>query len=109
MPYPKRFIFAQATYFIVLAIVMAALAGCQMMTGHASNTLGSTYYRQGNYVAARQSFQQAVAEMPENPDFRYNLATVMQKQGDQAGAEQVYRQVLHIDPRINPVITGWPK
>ncbi len=106
MPCPKRLFFAKVISWSALALVSAAFTGCQMMNGYAANNLGSAYYREGNYVAARQSFYQAVAEMPENPDFRYNLAAAMRKQGDLAGAEQIYRQVLHVDPSHQPSYHG---
>lgn len=100
MPRHKRSMFRASLCWA--SVLMVAFSGCQMMNGHASNNLGSGYYREGNYQAARLSFQQAVVDMPENPDFRYNLAATMQKQGDTRGAEQVYRQALHIDPSHQP-------
>lgn len=106
MPCPKRFCFAKVISWSALALASCTLLGCNMMNGHAANNLGSAYYREGNYAAARQSFYQAVAEMPENPDFRYNLAAAMQKQGDLAGAEQAYRQVLRVDPSHQPTYHG---
>lgn len=106
MPCPKRFAFAKVISSSAFAVMSCALAGCQVMNGHAANNLGSAYYREGNYAAARQSFYQAVAEMPENADFRYNLAAAMQKQGDLAGAEQIYRQVLQVDPSHQPSYHG---
>ena len=101
MPRQTRSMFLRASRCLAV-VLLAVFSGCQMMNGHASNNLGSGYYRDGNYAAARQSFQQAVIDMPENPDFRYNLAATIQKQGDAQGAERIYRQALHIDPSHQP-------
>ncbi len=109
MPHPLRSPFVQAISCSALLVLLTALSGCQMMNGHAANNLGSSYYREGNYASARRSFQQAVTDVPENADFRYNLAAVLQKQGDMAGAEKVYRQALYLDPAHQPSYHGLAK
>lgn len=105
MPNPKRIVLTRFSRWLGCLLVLA-VSGCQMMSGHASNNLGTAYFREGNYAAAQRSFQQAVAEMPENPDFRYNLAATMQRQGNVAGAEQIYRQALNIAPSHQPSYHG---
>lgn len=85
-----------------LLTAMAALAGCNGMHGFANNQVGTAYYRQGNYTAARDEFQRAAANDPFNADYIHNMATAKKRQGDLAGAEQSYRQAIQIDPSHQP-------
>lgn len=86
--------------------VTALTAGCSPMSGYVNNERGSAYYSSGNYVAARDEFQRAVADSPHNANYLHNLATAMKKQGDVGGAEQVYRQAIQVDPAHQPSYHG---
>ncbi|MBM81352.1 MAG: hypothetical protein CMJ78_12285 [Planctomycetaceae bacterium] len=79
-----------------------ALSGCHIMSGHAKNETGALYYEQGNFTAARQYFQQAVLDNPENPDYIHNLASAIRKQGDMVTAERTYRHALNMRPSHQP-------
>ncbi|MGH7201920.1 MAG: tetratricopeptide repeat protein [Planctomycetaceae bacterium] len=88
------------------AVLLTGFAGCNMVGGRAGNQLGSAYFKQGNYTAARHEFQRAVAQVPWNADYRHNFAAALQKQGDQAAAEQAYRAALQADPSHQPSYHG---
>lgn len=84
----------------------ALFPGCQSMNGYVLNSSGQAYYEQGNYVAAANEFHKAAMAEPANPDYMANLARTRYKLGDQAGAEQVYRQALTIAPSHQPSYHG---
>lgn len=87
---------------LLLGIVALSTIGCNTMHGRMANRAGMSYYKHGNYTAARMKFQQAAADDPSNADYLHNMATAMMKQGDMAGAEQAYRQALQVDPAHQP-------
>lgn len=82
------------------------LTGCSLMTSHVMNDSGIANYKQGNYTKARQAFQKAVADNPQNADFISNLAASMRKQGDMANAEWTYKHAINIDPTHQPSYHG---
>ena len=82
------------------------LTGCSLMTSHVMNESGIANYNQGNYAKARDEFQKAVADNPQNADFISNLAAAMRKQGDAPNAEWTYKHALNIDPTHQPSYHG---
>ena len=76
--------------------------GCGHTNGYLMNLAGTRYFQQGNYTAARDNFQRAVADNPHNADYVHNLATAMKKQGDWVGAERNYFRALNLVPSHQP-------
>ncbi len=75
------------------------------MAATGQNLDGVSLYQQGQYPAALQRFQQAVASDPANADAYYNLAATVHRMGIQSGdrqslnqAETLYNQCLDHDP-----------
>lgn len=93
----------------VTSLAIMSLTGCHSMSGYAMNDSGRAYYARGNYAMARQEFQRAVADNPQNADYMSNLAAAMKKQGDLPGAERTYRQALQVDPSHQPSYHGLTK
>jgi Tfp pilus assembly protein PilF len=92
---------------IWLAMLLAAgLCGCNSMNGQLNNQVGMWNYQQGNYLAAREEFQRATADDPQNASFTYNLACATKRQGDLAMAEETYVRAIHIDPSHQPSYHG---
>lgn len=87
--------------FVVLALGMQC--GCQMSTAHNSN--GVKQFRSGQYQAALDSFQRAVAANPDDPDAYYNLAATLHDWGRRARnaslleqSESLYNRCLDLSP-----------
>src|SRR5262245_15006872 len=89
-----------------LALATLALCGCNSMNGGMNNQVGMALYRDGNYTAARDEFQRALANDPWNADYIQNLSTAMKRQGDVVGAEQTYRRAIQVDPGHQPSYHG---
>ncbi|MBO50356.1 MAG: hypothetical protein CMJ69_06160 [Planctomycetaceae bacterium] len=86
--------------------LVCSFVGCNPMSAFLMNRTGLAYYESGDYTAATKEFQRAVADHPNNPDYIYNLASAVRKQGQIAKAEQFYRQALEIDPGHQPSYHG---
>jgi len=89
---------------LAAALLLTACAGCGGMA-KTDNAEGVKLYQQGNYLGAVNSFQQALAKQPGNPDTFYNLGATYHQQGklfgreaDQQTAEQYYHLCLARNP-----------
>ncbi len=90
--------------FVAGVLVAAACSGCGGMA-KTDNSEGVKLYQQGNYLGAVNSFQQALAKQPGNPDTFYNLgatyhqqAKLFGREADQQTAEQYYHLCLARNP-----------
>jgi tetratricopeptide (TPR) repeat protein len=91
--------------FPLLGLLLIAVAGCKM-AADGQNLQGVRMFQQGQYDAAMQQFQKAVATDPANADAYYNMASTMHRMGvarnDQATlnqAETLYNQCLDINEK----------
>jgi tetratricopeptide (TPR) repeat protein len=89
---------------VAAGLLVAACAGCGGMS-KTDNAEGVKLYQQGNYLGAVNSFQQALAKQPGNPDCFYNLGATYHQQAklfgrpaDMQTAEQYYHLCLARDP-----------
>lgn len=89
---------------LTTVLAIAFCAGCGGLTRN-DNSEGVRLYQQGNYLGAVNSFQQALARQPGNPDCFYNLgatyhqqAKVFSRPADMATAEQYYHLCLARNP-----------
>lgn len=91
---------------VVLGLILIT-AGCNATSGYTMNRSGMKQYQRGNYAQARHRFARAIADDPHNPDYRYNLAMSLQKQGDVATAEKILRHNLTVDAMHQPTYHSW--
>jgi len=89
---------------LAVCLVVAGCCGCGGMA-KTDNAEGVKLYQQGNYLGAVNSFQQALAKQPGNPDCFYNLGATYHQQAklfgrpaDMQTAEQYYHLCLTRDP-----------
>lgn len=88
----------------IIGVMVASAAGCQW-AANGQNAQGARLYQQGQYTAALQEFQKAIASDPQNADGYYNLAATTHRLGLQrqdsallSQAESLYNQCLDHDP-----------
>src|SRR5436853_5490888 len=61
-------------------------------------TKGTAAVKAGDWNAARASFEAAIKKNPKQADAHYYLGLVMDKNGDRAAAENLYRPALELRP-----------
>lgn len=89
---------------VFVAGLVISTSGCRFASD-GQNAMGAQLYEQGQYTAAMQQFQKALASDPQNPDAYYNLAATTHRLGVQRGqsdlveqAEALYNQCLDHNP-----------
>ncbi len=97
---------------LLLTVAIPISTGCQM-TANGQNADGARLYQQGQYQAAVQRFQQALANDPSNADAYYNMASAYHRMGtagrDKATvkqAEGLYNQCLDLEPNHTDCYRG---
>jgi len=60
--------------------------------------LGLSYLRLGRFDEAKQSFLEGLKLDPHNTSCLFNLGLIAERQGDSAGAEARFQEVLHLNP-----------
>lgn len=88
----------------VMSIALAGLTGCQMPAS-SHNAEGVKQFNQGQYQAATDRFQAAIASNPDNPDAYYNMAATLHDWGRKTNnqelltqAEGMYHKCLDLNP-----------
>lgn len=91
-------------FSLIIGMIVATLSGCHWAAG-SQNTQGAALYNQGQYTAAMEQFQKAIASNPQDPDGYYNLAATTHRLGNQRQdpnlirqSEALYNQCLDHDP-----------
>jgi tetratricopeptide (TPR) repeat protein len=86
------------------ALLILSQGGCQLAAS-GQNAQGARLFETGQYNAAMQEFQKAIASHPTSADGYYNLARVLHEMGKSRGdkalseqAEALYNQCLDHDP-----------
>lgn len=77
--------------------MLSRVLGEDLNYGPAYIELGRAFFYQEEYDSARESFQRALELVPEETRTKYWLARLEQKQGNEAVAEILYKQVLEAD------------
>lgn len=62
------------------------------------NADGIYLYQKGDFVRAKETFEFALKQKPEDPNLLYNLAQCHDQLGENQKAEEVYRLCLQKDP-----------
>jgi Tfp pilus assembly protein PilF len=91
---------------LIWICIASTFCGCNQTSGYMNNQAGKGFYQQGNYTAARRSFEQALMDNPQKSDYAFNVAAAMRKQGDLLGAERMYKHALTINPNHQPAYHG---
>ncbi|MBC8870145.1 MAG: tetratricopeptide repeat protein [Planctomycetes bacterium] len=74
-------VFSGRLFIVAFGVLALAVStGCKM-AADGQNLQGVRFYQQGQYDAAMQRFQQAVAADPKNPDAYYNMAATVHRMG----------------------------
>ncbi|WP_437223942.1 tetratricopeptide repeat protein [Planctomicrobium sp. SH661] len=98
--------FGLATAGLAWICIASTLCGCSSANGWAKNQSGKGYYNRGNYAAARSEFERALLDSPYNATYAYNVGKAMEKEGDIAGAEQMFQHAMTLDPTHQPSYRG---
>lgn len=89
---------------VAVGLLLTVCCGCGGMS-KTDNAEGVKLYQQGNYLGAVNSFQQALAKQPGNPDTFYNLGATYHQQAKLFGREpdlQTAEQYYHLCLARNP-------
>ena len=81
-------------------------AGCNSFQGNLNNQTGMRHFQSGDFSAAKDEFQRAVADQPQNADYLHNLASALKREGQQEEAERVYLRALAANRAHQPSYHG---
>jgi len=104
---------APSGMLLLLALLLAPLAGCSSMVARGQNAEGVKLYQQAQYDAALQRFREATFAQPKNADGYYNVAATYHRTGliedrqvDLDQAESYYRLCLDYEPNHGDCYRG---
>lgn len=93
-------------HFLASLIPLTLGAGCNSFQGNLNNQAGMRYFQSGDFTAAKDEFQRAVADQPHNADYLHNLASALKREGQLEEAERVYRRALAANRSHQPSYHG---
>jgi Flp pilus assembly protein TadD len=82
------------SWLVALALCLEGCESASQERLRDYNQDGIYLFQRGDYAAARQSFQAALALRPDDPGLLYNQGECCDRLGDTAKAERYYRQCL---------------
>jgi tetratricopeptide (TPR) repeat protein len=96
------------THIRVLASVTLVFfgAGCNSFQGNLNNQSGMRHFQSGDFTAAKDEFQRAVADQPHNADYLHNLASALKREGQLEEAERFYLRALSANRSHQPSYHG---
>ena len=65
--------------------------------GRVHQALGAFYEKRNKLALALHHYKQAYEKNPENPDYTYKFAQILQRTGDKVSAKQLYEKLLDMD------------
>lgn len=83
---------------MMFAAVVFAAGAAQASDPAVLNNQGVEFYARGNYAAAAQKFEAAIAIAPENTDLYINLGYACQAAGNHADAAKAFKKAIQLDP-----------
>lgn len=86
---------------IAIPVLLFVVAGCDTTVQDRVkefNREGTLLYRQGEYQAAQENFEEALELKPEDPNLLYNAGQSFDRQGNWPKAEYYYRKCLDKEP-----------
>jgi Tfp pilus assembly protein PilF len=78
----------------ILALTVSGCETTEQQRFRQFNDDGVARFRQGDFKGAQESFSEALALKPEDPNIIYNLGQCSERQGDFTKAEKSYRDCL---------------
>jgi tetratricopeptide (TPR) repeat protein len=96
------------THIFVLALFTSLFlgTGCNSFQGNLNNQSGMRHFQSGDFTAAKDEFQRAVADQPQNADYLHNLASALKREGQQEEAERTYLRALAANRAHQPSYHG---
>jgi tetratricopeptide (TPR) repeat protein len=92
--------------FLASLLPLTMGAGCNSFQGNLNNQSGMRHFQSGDFTAAKDEFQRAVADQPHNADYLHNLASALKREGQLEDAEQTYLRALAANRSHQPSYHG---
>ena len=93
-------------YLLLSLIPLSLGAGCNSLQGNLNNQAGMRHFQAGDFTAAKDEFQRAVADQPQNADYLHNLASALKREGQTEEAERTYLRALTANRSHQPSYHG---
>lgn len=93
-------------HFLASLIPLLLGAGCNSFQGNLNNQSGMRHFQSGDFTAAKDEFQRAVADQPQNADYLHNLASALRREGQLEDAERTYQRALAANRSHQPSYHG---